>query len=263
MAAIQRKKSPRAPSFGLQDAIERAFKIYDREGRHAVPVDVAANHLGYKDASNGAAMAALATLRYYGLIERPREGQLAICKEFELYKFSPNDEIRMKLLGTWIRKPPIFNELLDQYVGGLPSDGTIRYDLIQKGFNASSVDSCVSAFRSSVEYARFYDAPAGKVEADEQDEEEHDLPESLEQAHGTPTPSSHSSSLPERPSTAKIKPPLLLSSDDTAEIDKIPIRLTGGRRAWIVVPSPLYTADKDRMIAQIKLLLTDDEETEE
>jgi hypothetical protein len=42
--------------------------------------------------------------------------------------------------------------------------------------------------------------------------------------------------------------------------DRIPVRLAGGRRAWLVIPSPFYAADKRRLISQIELLLADDEE---
>src|SRR4051812_14594788 len=83
------KRSPRAPAAPLRDALERALALYDREGRHAVPLDVAAQDLGYKDASSGAARTAIATLRQYGLAIRPTEGQLQVTKEVESYKFSP------------------------------------------------------------------------------------------------------------------------------------------------------------------------------
>jgi len=38
------------------------------------------------------------------------------------------------------------------------------------------------------------------------------------------------------------------------------VRLAGGRRAWIEIPTPFYLSDKRRIKAQIDLLLTDDED---
>ena len=52
----------------------------------------------------------------------------------------------------------------------------------------------------------------------------------------------------------------VLPLDCSDEIDQIPVRLSGGRRAWLVVPIPFYTADKSRLKAQIDLLLAEDEE---
>jgi len=49
--------------------------------------------------------------------------------------------------------------------------------------------------------------------------------------------------------------PSEFSVDDT---DKIPVRLSEGRKAWLVIPTPFYEADKLRLKAQIDLLLTED-----
>lgn len=37
------------------------------------PTQVVAQNIGYKSANNGAALSALAALRYYGLLDRPKE----------------------------------------------------------------------------------------------------------------------------------------------------------------------------------------------
>ena len=43
--------------------------------------------------------------------------------------------------------------------------------------------------------------------------------------------------------------------------DQIPVGLPSGRRAWLVIPTPFHTSDKDRLKAQIDLLLmVEDEE---
>ena len=45
-----------------------------------------------------------------------------------------------------------------------------------------------------------------------------------------------------------------------ASYDRIPVRLSAGRKAWLEIPTPLYAADKARLKAQIDLLLAEDEE---
>lgn len=42
--------------------------------------------------------------------------------------------------------------------------------------------------------------------------------------------------------------------------DRIPVRLTAGRKAWLEIPTPFYAADKARLKAQIDLLLAEDDE---
>jgi hypothetical protein len=50
-----------------------------------------------------------------------------------------------------------------------------------------------------------------------------------------------------------------LSKNNDENYDRIPIRLTGGRRAYVEVPTPLYESDKLRLKAQIDLLLADED----
>jgi hypothetical protein len=45
MNDVLRKKSPRAPSLPLDESVERALKIYDKERRHAAPTDVIAQNI--------------------------------------------------------------------------------------------------------------------------------------------------------------------------------------------------------------------------
>jgi hypothetical protein len=255
MSEIPRKKSPRAPSFAIDDAIDRALRIYDKERRHPAPVDVIAKHLGYKSATNGAAMTAFATLRYYGLVERPREGMLAVSKELESYKFAPEERMRQEFVLKWLKTPSLFAELIEQYKGGLPSDATIKFDLIQRGFNDKSADAALTVFRRSLDYANYYEQqdvynPHVEESADNVDEAAE-----VSDAH-------ESDSVGNRVLTSHNKNWLsaLNQPAQSAGVDRIPIRLGGGRRAWIEVPTPFYPADKERLKAQIDLLLTDDEE---
>lgn len=248
---LPRKKSPRAPSMALDEAIERVMKAYDKDRLHPAPTDVVAQHLGYKGASNGAALSALASLRYYGLLERPRDGMLAVSKEVEAYKFSPSDEIRGALLRSFLRRPALFAELLDKYGSRLPSDANLKYDLIQRGFLPATAAALVTVFKRSVEFVGA-SAHAVVSEAQEvlQDAPEVDEPQAPEVA--VPGISRQAPS-----SDATINRPL--EQDESAH-DRIPVRLPGGRRAWLVIPTPFYASDKLRLKAQIDLLLTEEDE---
>jgi hypothetical protein len=55
-----------------------------------------------------------------------------------------------------------------------------------------------------------------------------------------------------------VSKPTLLSEFSADDTDKIPVRLSEGRKAWLVIPTPFYEADKLRLKAQIDLLLTED-----
>ena len=249
MTDIRRKKSPRAPSIPLDEALERAMRAYDKERLHPSPTDVVAQNLGYKGSSSGTALSALASLRYYGLLERPREGLLAVTKDVEAYKFAPTDLLKRSFLVNFLRRPALFAELLDKYSTGLPSDATLKYDLIQRGFLPASAASLVAVFQRSVDYTQFYQH--GDVV--EVDEVERGMDSPIEAAEPRPSLQALPPKAPPAPS---------LSMDD-GELDRIPVRLPGGRRAWLSIPTPFYAADKERLKAQIDLLLTDEDETED
>jgi hypothetical protein len=237
-----RKKSPRAPSISLDEALERVLRVYEKEKRHAAPTEVVVQDMGYKSANNGAALAALASIRYYGLLEKPQEGKLAVTKEFESYQYAPDDEVKRGLLLKWLRSPQVFADLIDRYPGGFPSDKNLRFDLMDHGFSPASADSVVSVFRRSIEFVGFDGAvSATAIEA---------IPEAAVE----PLAYRSADSISWRP---KIESQTLSESQNDGD-DKIPVRLSGGRKAWLIVPTPFYEADKSRLKAQIDLLLTED-----
>ena len=249
-----RKKSPRAPSIGLDDALARAQAIYEQERRHAASIDVVSQAIGYKSANNGAAMAAIASLRYYGLLERPQEGLVAVTKEVEDYLHAPSADVQAQLLRKWIRMPSLFADLLDKYASGLPSGKTLRHDLIQKGFNATAADSALTAFIRSVEYVKYFDGTQAESAGVAGVGTDASIP-------SQPAASSAAGRTAASPPTEG-RPELTVLASSSATHDRIPVRLPGGRRAWLEIPTPFYAADKLRLKAQIDLLLTEDEERE-
>jgi hypothetical protein len=246
----------------LNEALERAMRVYDKEGRHPATADIVAVHLGYKSAENGAAKQALASLRYYGLVERPQEGMLAVTKSVEEYKYSPSEELQGELLLKWLHTPPLYAELLEKYQERLPSDASIKYEFIQKGFSPTSADEYLAAFVGSVSYVK------------------NQIQQPIE---GSPVPSEETSISPRaaapvttiregdraqdnaeegsgKADSNKVARTVDREADFDTESDRIPVRLAGGRRAWLIIPSPFYSADKRRLIAQLEFLITDDEE---
>lgn len=244
---VSRKKSPRAPTTPLDEAIERVMKAYDKERLHPAPTDVVAQNLGYKGASSGSALAAMASLRYYGLLERPSDGLLAVTKDVEALKFAPEESLKRSLILGFLRRPALFAELLEKFSTGLPSDANLKYELIQRGFLPTTASEVVTVFRRSVEFARYFDN-GGADNSGENDPSEQE-----------PAPSQLTSEARESANlaVAQLSTPEI---PEESQYDRIPVRLKGARRAWLVIPTPFFSADKRRLKAQIDLLLTEDEE---
>ncbi len=260
----KRKVSPRAPSMPLDEAIARVAKLYKEDGRHPAPVEVAMRHIGYSSKS-GTAIAAIASLGYWGLVERPKDGMVMVTKAFEDYEFTPDEAHKQELLVEFLRKPPLFASLLEQYKERLPSDATIRYDLIQRGFIPSSAATCMAVFKRSVEFVRYFDRRGLAATSDEHAETETAPLSEVAVSQLAPgltlglTAETSTSAEDERGCAKGVTP--VNSADPT--VDRIPVRLSGGRRAWLEIPMPFFSADKKRLKKHIDLLLTDDEDEAE
>lgn len=252
---VARKRSPRAPTISLKEAIDRVSKVYEMEGRHPSSVDIVANNLGYKSSENGAARRVLAALGYYGLLDRPSEGKLAVSKSFEDFKFSPNEDLRVLSLRKWLSTPPVFAELIEKFQDRLPSEATLKYELIQMGFSPTSAAECLAAFIESMQYLQSISSQIGlggdaksELESDDQVVGGVDSGGDQYASSGTRNQSGN------EPLTNTQRGMVVGEG-----CDQIPVRLEGGRRAWLVIPSPFYVADKRRLVSQIELLLADDE----
>lgn len=247
-----KKRSPRAPGVTLNEALERAFQIYEAERLHPAPTDVVAQALGYKNANNGAALALIASLRYLGLLSRPKDGFLAVTKELEAYKFAPDETMKRSLLIGFLRRPQLYTELLERYSSGLPSDANLKFELIQRGFAPNTAEIVLTVFRKSVEFAGYFDGASNSTSEDILIEGDGEIL--------NPQVESVERQKVEASATENIFGQQVQAPSESVNINKIPVRLSGGRRAWLHIPMPFYEADKSRLKAQIDLLMTEEDE---
>ena len=104
------------------------------------------------------------------------------------------------------------------------------------------------AFKRSAEFVDFFSTD-GDIAS---------LPESRDDSHEKPLQSRSVAAVDQGRNTSSQSPNHADAIDE--QVDRIPVRLPGGRRAWLLIPSPFFTADKDRLKAQIDLLLAEDED---
>ncbi|MCG7927231.1 MAG: hypothetical protein JAY67_17045 [Candidatus Thiodiazotropha taylori] len=228
----------------LDEALERAIKVYEKEQRHPAPTDVVAQDMGYKNANSGASLKTIAALTNYGLLERAGPGKLAVSADVQSYHYAPDPALKEKLLINWLKSPAVFAKLLDKYKKSLPSDSTIRFDLIEEGFKPGTAESVLNSFKRSVEFAGYFSAQHGSTSLEnESSEYEEELSDNLNLISKTEQRTKDQ----------------LSRSESYSDFDRIPVRLDSKRRAWLEIPTPFYDKDKDRLKAQINLLITDDE----
>lgn len=154
-------RSPSYPAIDLEEAVEKARLLLDREGRHWVPVDTALEAWGYSQAS-GAGMVVLAALKKFGLLEdqgsgpdrRVRVTDLAYEILIDEREESPE---RCELLRQAALLPRIHGELWNRYGADLPSDSTLRYELRKMDFTDDATQKLIGEWRRTLDFAALAD----------------------------------------------------------------------------------------------------------
>jgi len=231
----------------LEECLARAIKMYQAERRHPTRVEVAMGHIGYTGKS-GAALQAMASLGYWGLIERPKDGYVAVAKDVEDYQFTPDSKFKQALLKKFMRSPALFASMLDQYGPHLPSDQTITFELIQRGFSPPAAGACLSVFKKSLDFSNYF--------ADETVEDTFSgFKEEVQEE-----PAANGGQHVQGEGVNGKEGNVTVGVNSVAHGHRLPVKLSGGRTAWIEFPDPFYSADRVRLKGYIDLHLADDEE---
>jgi len=243
------QRSPNYPIQPLQWAVETALTLLEKEGLHAIPADIVAQNLGYKDSSNGKVRRVLANLKAFGVIDKAPGGKLTISQGVQRYKLIPSDEEKNTYLKQWLKKPLLYKKLLDKHQDGLPSDAVLLFELVDEhGFNEEAAGKAIKVFRASLDFVKSK-AGASDEAPDDIDDDEFEGEDTEEQ----PLLDQQQRNIP--PLQRNPLPP---ATDNV----RYPIRLAGGRMAWIEVPERFYEADKNKLRAQIEIIGTEDEDND-
>lgn len=152
LSAKERSRSPRFPSYPLNEAIGYAERIYDGVHRSAIDSATAFRLMGFAGRS-GASATALGAVRQFGLIdgigERTRISDLALRI---LEPASPAEKEAALIEAA--NQPNVFALMLERFDGRIPSaDEPVRAFLIRElGFSKSGADDCIASMRKTFAY---------------------------------------------------------------------------------------------------------------
>lgn len=138
----------------LGEAINRLGILYKQEGRAKFDAASAVRSWGYTSL-NGASLRVLSALRQYGLLDGNNE-ELRISGRGLTILLEPETSPEYtQALEEALHAPALFQDLLDEYADGLPSDGAIISYLVRKQeFGEASAKALIGSFRESVELVR-------------------------------------------------------------------------------------------------------------
>lgn len=215
-----RQKSPNAPGYSLQEALEDARRIFRVENQVPISRESIAEHLGLA-AQSGPFNRKLSSLRQYGFLE-PIGKDLRISDLFLRVDHATDETDRQKALREALARPAIFQGLLTHYEntgGGLPSDINLTNQLVLKfRFTKTNAETVAKSF---LESARFSGLSQSR---------------SLLSPISPLPPISHPSAptLPQRPS--EFAPEFSRPRDDLVTQCRQEIPLSPGRRATVSIP---------------------------
>ncbi len=146
----RRTRSPNYPRLNLADAIERANRLYKAEHTHKTDKESVAVALGYTSL-NGASLTAISTLKQYGLLQEDGDGLRVSQDVVALTMLPEGDPERIEALQRAASAPRLFSELRETYGETLPSDVSLRYALVKKGFSEKAANEVIRVYRDTLE----------------------------------------------------------------------------------------------------------------
>lgn len=165
----RRTRSPNYPRLSLRDAIERASKLYKAEYTHKTDKKAVAAALGYTSL-NGASLTAISTLKQYGLLHEDGDSLRVSEDVVPLIMLPQGDPERVEALLRAASTPRLFSELREEYGETLPSDVSLRYALIKKGYTEKAANEVIRAYRDTLELVS--EETAGYTDAGDGDQQE-------------------------------------------------------------------------------------------
>lgn len=149
------KRSPGYPMCSLEEAVQKAKILWDKDQNNPIPIEAAYEHLGYKPSGGGYAARILAALKKYGLIYEKQNDIYLTEEAVDLALHEQSDEKYSDTIKILALKPTIYAKLINDYNGNLPSNATLKIKLIKDyEFNPSSVDDFLLNFRNTIEFAK-------------------------------------------------------------------------------------------------------------
>jgi hypothetical protein len=156
-------RSPNYPAFDLATALDKIRLVYDQEKRTATTRDVIAEHLGYKN-TDGPGGRALSGIRQFAFLEDAADKLKVSDIAFSLLHLPDEDPSKAQLLKQVALRPNLYRSLHEDYPDSIPSDSTLRSNLLKRGFNPDSIDVVIADFKSTMELAKVYDVSDNGVE---------------------------------------------------------------------------------------------------
>ncbi len=146
------QKSPNYPNTSLDEAIVKVKILYEKDGKAGAPKKVALGYWGYNTES-GPALRTISALKKFGLTEDKQGRIVPTQRAIDILIFPKENERYVNAIKEAALSPKIYNDLLNKYKDGFPSDESLKAELIsEQNFNPKQVDGFLYDFRRTLEF---------------------------------------------------------------------------------------------------------------
>jgi hypothetical protein len=249
----QKGRSPSYPGISLATAVERARALYERERKNAAPMAAITAAWGYKSPTTGPASVSYSALKKFGLLVEDkasghRVGRLTPLALEILLNPNNADAIRKAAL-----LPPIYREMWEEYGNDLPSNETLRWQLVaQRGFTETGFEEFVRGYRETLVFAQL-DAvgKTGQTSDPVLDEDDDDGPlqEILDPSREKIPSEPAVRTLPVRQYYQEIPERTV-----PANVLRMPVRLVGGATIYLEGEFPISEAGWKQFLAVLEAM---------
>jgi hypothetical protein len=164
---MTRMRSPSYPSISLAEAIELTRKIFEKSRTNAVDREAAAKDMGYSGIT-GRSLKILAALIQFDLLEKAGKGGVRVTQTFKDITHGLTDAIKKSALLKAGTSPSLYQDLLERFPDGPPSENALRSYLIQQDFADVAIGPAVSSFQET--YRSLQDANVFDSHGPDEDE---------------------------------------------------------------------------------------------
>lgn len=152
---MARMRSPNFPSLSLEEAVNFAKAIWDKNRKSPIPREAAAKDLGYTGLT-GRSMTVLGALNQYDLVEITSKGQTRVTQTAEDIFVGYPEEVKRAAVTRAGQSPSLFREVYERYDGNIPGENAIRSFFFQKGFTNDGVEKALKSFIATNRYVEIY-----------------------------------------------------------------------------------------------------------
>ncbi|MBS9719197.1 hypothetical protein JYU29_00680 [Tianweitania sp. BSSL-BM11] len=163
--AEAKMRSPRYPTIGLREALDKVRFVYDADHRNKIPKALVAQHMGY-NGLNGKSLGVISAVSKYGLLDGGRDSMWVTERAQDILVRELGDPERVRAIREAASGPEIYQEITDTFPGGA-SDAAIRAHLVTKrDFLREAAERLIQSYRETMEVvaqeSTAYDSPPAR-----------------------------------------------------------------------------------------------------